>query len=43
MFNKSKKGGNRHLMLKHNYATIWKKGDVRQFGAKYITGGNPVW
>ena len=29
MFNKSKKGGNRHLMLKHNYATIWKKGDEK--------------
>lgn len=29
MFNKSKKGGNRHLMLMHNYATIWKKGDEK--------------
>ena len=29
MFNKSKKGGNRHLILKHNYATIWEKGDEK--------------
>ena len=29
MFNKSKKGGNRHLILMHNYATIWKKGDEK--------------
>ena len=29
MFNKSKKGGNRHLILMHNYATIWKEGDEK--------------
>lgn len=22
---------------------VKKEGGVRQFGAKYITGGNPVW
>lgn len=22
---------------------LWDLGGVRQFGAKYITGGNPVW
>ena len=25
------------------YARISYKEGVRQFGAKYITGGNPVW
>ena len=29
MFNKSKKAGKRHLILMHNYATIWKVGDEK--------------
>ena len=42
MFNKSKKGGNRHLMLKHNYATIWKKGDKNSMSDMFHESEEPV-